>query len=262
VLRNVLTKTLWDQRRLLLAWAAGLALVTAVYSSVYPSIRDSGAATVANYPEALKDALNLQDVASSAGYLGSAVFGLLLPLLLVLFAVMAGARAIAGDEEAGTLDLVLAHPVSRSQLVLQRFGALAAAVGLLGVAVLLALLAVSGPAELDIGMGRLAAAVVQLMLLGITFGALAVGVGAMTGRRALVIGVSAVAAVLAYLGDTFAPQVDGLGWLRQVSPFWYYSGGEPLRNGLQAGDCAVLVVASAALVAVGAVLFNRRDVAV
>jgi ABC-2 type transport system permease protein len=262
VLRDILTKTLWDQRRLLVGWAVGLALVTAVYSSIYPSIRESGAAAVENYPEALKDAFNLQDVASPAGYLGSAVFGILLPVLIVLFAVVAGARAIAGDEEAGTLDLLLAHPVSRPRLLLQRFGALVVAIALLGLAVLLALLAVSGPGELDLGVGRLVAAVAQLALLGLAFGSLALAVGAATGRRALVVGICAVVAVVAYLGNTLARQVDGLGWLRRVSPFWYYSGGDPLRNGFQLGDSAVLLVASLLLVGAGLLLFTRRDVAV
>jgi hypothetical protein len=45
-----------------------------------------------------------------AGYLQGTLFALLGPLLLVMMAVTTGARAIAGDEEAGTLDLVLAQP--------------------------------------------------------------------------------------------------------------------------------------------------------
>jgi ABC-2 type transport system permease protein len=68
---------------------------------------------------------------SPTGYLQGTLFALLGPLLAVMMAVAAGARAIAGDEEAGTLELLLAHPVSRTRLLLERFGALAAAVILL-----------------------------------------------------------------------------------------------------------------------------------
>ena len=42
-------------------------------------------AALRNYPEGLKKAFNMQDVASPAGYLGSAVFGLLVPVLLAIF---------------------------------------------------------------------------------------------------------------------------------------------------------------------------------
>ena len=42
-----------------------------------------------------------------------------------VFTIAGGARSVAGDENAGTLDLVLAHPVSRRSLALQRFAATA-----------------------------------------------------------------------------------------------------------------------------------------
>jgi ABC-2 type transport system permease protein len=74
--------------------------------------------------------------------------------------------------------------------------------------------------------------------------------------------VTAVAAVAAYLGNTLARQVDALSWLEPLSPFRYYSGGEPLRNGFQAGDAAILAVISLVLVTIGAFAFSRRDVAV
>jgi hypothetical protein len=50
---------------------------------------------------------------------------------LLIITAAAGARAVAGDEEAGTLDLLLAHPVSLTRLVLLAlgFGTAALAVG-------------------------------------------------------------------------------------------------------------------------------------
>jgi ABC-type transport system involved in multi-copper enzyme maturation permease subunit len=42
---------------------------------------------------------------------------------LDLQVIAAGTRAVAGDEEAGTLELILAHPVSRRGLALRRLGA-------------------------------------------------------------------------------------------------------------------------------------------
>jgi ABC-2 type transport system permease protein len=78
------------------------------------------AAALENYPQAIMDALGLEDMVSPAGYLQSTVFGIIGPLLLLIFAGGAGARAIAGDEEAGTLDLLLASTVSQAQVLLQR----------------------------------------------------------------------------------------------------------------------------------------------
>jgi ABC-2 type transport system permease protein len=56
--------------------------------------------------------------------------------------------------------------------------------------------------------------------------------------------------------------VDEIAFLRDLSPFHYYQGGEPLRNGVQVADLGVLVATSVVLVALGGLVFDRRDVAV
>jgi ABC-2 type transport system permease protein len=50
-----------------------------------------------------------------------------------------------------------------------------------------------------------------------------------------------------------------LTWLKYFSPFYYYSGHDPLGNGLHVVDLAVLGAASVALVAFAALAFQRRD---
>lgn len=262
MLRNVFTKTLWDSRRGLFGWAVALAAVTAMYASFYSSMAGTSADLLENFPDALKLALNMQDIASPEGYLGSTVFGILLPLLMVIFAVAMGARLLAGDEESGVLDLLLSYPLSRTRLLLQRAAAMTVAVTGLGLAVFVVLLAVSGPAELDVSAGRLAAAVTHLVLLGLSFGTLALALGAATGRKAVALGGAAALAVLTYIANAFGPQIDGAGWLRTLSPFHYYSGGQPLVHGLQLGDAGILLAVAAILSGIGIVTLNRRDLAV
>lgn len=263
MLRNVFTKTLWDQRRALLAWMIGIAVATAVYASFYPTMRNPEMeAAMASYPQGMMDAFGFQDLTSPAGYLGGTVFGIIGPILLIIFTTASGARAIAGEEESGQLDLLLAYPVSRARVVLQRFAALVVATLLVGGAMLLVLVVVSGPAELDIPASHLVAMVLHLVLLGICFGALALALGAAFGRRGLALAVAAVFGVLAYFANTLAPQSENLAWLQDLSPFRYYSGGQPLRNGLQLGDATLLLVVSLLLVGAGTLAFTRRDVAV
>jgi ABC-2 type transport system permease protein len=218
---------------------------------------------MASYPKAMLEAFNYNDLATAAGYVGSSVFGLLIPLLVAVFAIAYGTRAVAGDEEAGTLDLLLAHPISRTRTALQRFGALVTALGIIGTVLWLAMLAIIRPAQLDgITAGEFAAATLQLALFGACIGALAFAIGAATGRKAVTIGVTAGVTVLAYLANGVFPQLEGLEWTRDVS-FWHWNvGGEPLKNGLQVGDSLLLLGTTAVLVALGTWRFNRRDIAV
>jgi ABC-2 type transport system permease protein len=134
---------------------------------------------------------------------------------------------------------------------------------LVGAVLWLAMLAITGPAQLDgVTAGELAAANVQLAFFGACVGALAFAFGAATGRKAVALGTSAGLVVLAYLANGVFPQVEGLQWTRDVSPWHWYLGGEPLKNGLQVGDSLLLLAVTVVLVAAGTWAFNRRDVAV
>lgn len=264
MLRNVFSKTLWDQRRALVAWAIGIAAIGILYAAFYPTVNTPDMTKAfESYPKSIMDAMGFTDIASAAGYLGATTFGLLGPALVIVMAAWLGGGAIAGDEDAGKLDLLLAYPVSRASFVVQRFAALAVAM-LLACSVLgIALVAMMGIAQLEsIGAFNLLATSFQLALLGIFFGGLALAAGAATGRRGLVYGLVAAVAVVGYFGNNVGPMVAGLGWLVDVSPFHYYSGGAPLRNGLPLADAAVLVVATVVLVLAGTWRFERRDVAV
>jgi ABC-2 type transport system permease protein len=261
LLRNVLTKAIWDARRSLPGWTVAIVAVGLMYAAFWPTMRSPAMAeAMAAYPQDVLAAFNYTDMASPQGYLGGAVYGLLVPLLVAVFTIAWGARAVAGDEDAGTLDLVLAHPVGRRSLALQRFGALLLGVALVGVALLAAMLALRGPFELgDVSVGGFVAINLQLALFGACFGALAFAVGAATGSRAAALGVSAGVAVLAYLANSVLPRVDSLEWTRSLSPFHWYLGGDPIVNGVQWNGVALLLAATLALAAAGTVAFTRRD---
>lgn len=258
MLPDIYTQTLTDNRRALLSWSVGTAVVGLMYAAFYPQVGGM-ADTVANYPESMREALRIEDFGSAAGYLGSTVFGLLLPLLVMAYGVTFGARALAGDEETGYLDQLLAHPVSRTGLAVQRFAALVTGAVAIALLVFLGMLAIRSGAELEsVGIAGFAAQCLQLALLGITFGALAIGVGAAIGKRGQVLGISVGIGVLTYMAGNLAG-VIGAGWLKYLSPFHYYIGGEPLRNGVQWADAVVLLAVSAVLIALGFLRFNQRD---
>jgi beta-exotoxin I transport system permease protein len=263
-LRNPYTKALWDARRGVIGWTVAIGAVALLYSVYYPAVSQPAMVNALKaYPETLKEAFGFQDMTSPAGYLGSTVFGLLVPVLLAVYTIVAGSRSIAGDEEAGLLDLVLAHPVSRTRLLLGRLGALWTAVVVMSAVVLLLVYAVSGPAKLSsLGFGYLAAASAQLVLFGICIGTLTLAIGAATGRRGAAIAAGTVVAVLGYFANNLGPQVHALAWTQRLSPFYYYLSGHPLVNGLQPLDCLVLAGAAVLFTALGLVAFDRRDVAV
>lgn len=262
--RNVFSKTLWEQRREVAIWSLGVAAVGVLYAAFYPTVgTPEMAAAMEAYPAGFLEALGMTDFTSPAGYLGSTTYGLLGPVLMIIFATVLGGRAIAGEEEGGRLELLLAHPVERWQVVVERAAAMVLALGLPGVVLLVAMAVAAGPAEYEeIGFANLAAASLQLVLLGTVFGSLALAIGAVTGRRAAASGAVAVIGIASYFANTLGPSVEAIAWTRDLSPFRYYSGGQPLVYGWQFGDALILLLIAAVLVAVGIVGFRRRDVGV
>lgn len=260
----VFRKHLKDNRRGFLGWALAITAIAAMYSSMWPVMgRNSGLATaIDSFPTAMREAFHLEDYGTAAGYFGSTVFGLLVPILLAVFAVAAGTKAIAGDEEAGTLDLVLAHPVRRVRLATSRWLAVLAAVVLVGAVLLAVELAIRVPARFAaISVANLAAMTFQLVLFGCCFASIAFGIGACTGRRVYATVGGAYVTVMAYLCDSFLPQINGLHWIQYVSPFSWYLGGDPLTNGIQWTHCALLAGLSVCCAVVGIWGFHRRDLA-
>ncbi len=198
--------------------------MVALQISVYPTVRDdSGFAEITeSYPEVFKELLGFGgadfDYTSPAGYLGIELFSLMVPLLLIIAAVATGARGIAGEEEGGTLDLLLSLPVTRRRVAAEKLAATGLEVVVLGLVLLVSLWVGVRAVDMDLSIGHLAAAVLGAVLLAMGFGAIALLVGAATGRRGVAIGIAAALAAAAYLVNSLAALVSQLETLQRLTP--------------------------------------------
>ncbi len=261
---ELLRRGLADHRRALLGWSIGAAAYAAMLASIFPSVRGSVDLDklIANYPEALKELLGVSAaITTGPGYLDVEFFNLILPLLLLVLAIGSGARQIAGEEDAGRLELLLAYPLRRRDTVLVKGAVVAAETAVVAAAVFVALLIIDPIANLGLSTGKLAVAVLGVALIALVHGWLALTVGAAGGSRGLAIGIPAALAAAGYL-------VNGLhgvaGWLdpfRFLSSFWLV-GTSPLENGLTWWGVLVVALAGAAVLGAGAKLFERRDLRV
>ena len=264
MLRNAFGKTLRDLRRASCWWSLGIVALTAFMVAVYPSVRDNPDLNkmVEDYPDALKAFFGLgQDVdyTSAVGYLNSELFSLMAPLLLLIAAIGAGARAIAGEEERGTIDLLLANPLSRRRLVVDKLAALVVELMVLGAVLWLSLVVGCRVVDMHVSAAHLGAAATATVLLALAYGAIALLLGAWLGSRSAAIAITAAAAVAAYLLSSLAELVDFLRPLRGASPFYHYAAQDALRDGL-ALDHVALLLALGVVASVGAVAaFSRRD---
>ena len=179
--------------------------------------------------------------------------------MLIALAISFGAGATAGEAERKTVDLLLATPVTRERVVVLKLLALVTGSVLVGLALTATLWAGSTLQDMGLGLDRLLAATASAVLLGLCFGGVALAVGCATGRRALAAAAAAGLAIAGFLVNSLSSLAEGLKPWRPLTLFYQYASNDPLRNGLDVGDAAVLLAFAAAMALAALVAFHRRD---
>jgi ABC-2 type transport system permease protein len=237
--------------------ALGLIAVMAAVGALFPAVGHSIGQL--HVPKSVGNLLGGADYGTVTGWFRSEIAVIYGPLVIGALAITGASAATAGEEEDRILALVLAYPISRSQLVIAKAVAIAGSVLLIAFGVWLGLIVGVALAGGGITLAHMTALAVQLVFFGLATGAVAIALAAGTGRRSLATGVASAVGVLGWLLDSFAPLVSGLHWLKYLAPYYYYAGHDPLTHGVYLVGVAVLALLTVALM-VGAIIgIDRRD---
>jgi beta-exotoxin I transport system permease protein len=233
-----------------------IALLLAV-GALFPAVGHSiGKLSI---PKGAAQLLGGADYGTITGWYRSEMGSIYGPLLIAAVAIVAACASTAGEEEDRILGLVLAHPVKRSRSIAAKAAAIAAIVVIVAIACWVGLTGGVALAGGGISLEHLAAYCLQLAFFGFATGAVALALGAGTGRRSLANGVAAGVAILGWLINGLAPLISGLGWLKYLSLFYYYDGNDPVTHGVSIADILVLGAVALLLTAVAALGIERRD---
>ncbi len=257
--RSILSKSLRDYRVPMLAWGFGLLVfMAAVVAMATPAV-------VMAYISLVKILSFLGDpyaMNTPEGYITFRYMETSWPILLSIWPILAGARLVRGEEERGTMDVLLATSQTRTRLLLEKVGALFLA--LLVIAVLYAVGVVAGEAALGgghVAAGRALLAGLNLVLLAFFFGMVALLLSQLTTGRRAAAGWASGLLILFVLLNIAGRELNGA-WVQYLSPVYYYNLNRPLIAGFPDQPLASLVpLGLAVLCLVGSsVLFARRDI--
>ena len=264
MLDNVYLKSLRDSKKSIIYYSIGTIALGLYVTLFYPTIRDSTGLTdfLEQLPEAMLAFIGDADTYTTPeGFLNAEVFGFMGPMIFGVFAIIAGAGAIAGEEESHSLDQLLANPVSRKQVLLQKAGALLTGLFALSIALWIGIIGGSKIAGFGLSLTGTTQAIFSLYVLGIPLGLIALAIGASTGKKSLAGGFAASVAIIGFLLDTFLSVVDALDPLRFISVFYYFNANDVIINGINPVHCMTMVcIASIALV-IAIWRFEKRDLA-
>lgn len=246
------------EKRAPLTWGGGLGAMSALMAAIWPSIADSMQKLIENYPSGLKEAFGIQELDSVEKYIDAEMLSLIVPLALAFFAVRCATRTTVGAEERGHLDTLLSLPLSRRVLVAGSFlatGAVLAAILAVAWGITLIAAIIAGA---TISATTLAAGFANVWPLAMAFAGLAVLSAGVLHRPSTVTAIATGTLVAMYIIDLVGKLSDAVEPLRVISAFRYY--GSAIQNGLDGGDVLLLTGCAVLLAAVGALLFERRDV--
>ncbi|MGH9189387.1 MAG: ABC transporter permease subunit [Acidimicrobiales bacterium] len=259
-------RLLLDRARSLRWWVLGAVALVVSTTALYPTVEgnESFEQLADDLPEAVVSLFGIDSaigLTSAPGYLQARLFSTLLPVVLVIFGIGLGTRAVAGGEEDGTLELTLAQPISRRRLVTERYASSAVLIGVLTTVTTVVLVvsaaavgALDGVSVPGLVVACAAGGALALLHMSIAFAA-----GGATGRRAVAVGVASTVAVAGYLLHGLLGVTDALHALRFATPWHWYLGRNMLAHGPAFDALAAPLVVSGLLMLFGISCFDRRD---
>jgi ABC-2 type transport system permease protein len=263
---TVLVRYVRDYRRSVSWWSVGLLGLVAFTVAFYPTVEGQPGfdELLERLPPAVRAFVGTKEgisITSAPGYLQARLFGSLLPVLLLVFGVGVGARAIGGSEDDGTLELLLSNPVTRLRVALERYGSLLLLLALLLIVTTLALVAMSPPfgALEGVSITHLLGAIVAAGCLGLFHASVAFAVGCASGRRGTAVAAATTLAVAGFLVQGIFEAAAIEGWVRNLSPWEWYLAANAIVDGPTLSSVLLPVALSALVVAAGVVAFARRD---
>jgi len=261
--RGVITKTLYDRRWFLVGWFLGFAFLAWFVGVFYSTF---GSSDVINQqfqtlPPALKSIAGLSgDFNTVPGYFGSQIFGKTMPMIAAVLGIMLGI-SLAVEEEEGTLQTLLAAPVSRTRVYLSKWFAPLLIFALLMVGLCVGLGISLWQQNLSLDIWKVLAATANVWIFLVLFLSLTYAVAAIFGKKSIAIAVSSILAVSGYFLNAMAAGVEALKPYDKLSVYYYYGSENVLVKGLNLTHFGIIAAASLLCLVIGAVVFARRNIA-
>lgn len=262
-LLNTFRYTYSGSRSSILSWGLGLALFGLLIVSMYETFAAMGSEfqqMISSYPPEFLAffGATVDSMLTPDGFLKMYAFSML-PIIVGVFAVLAGSGLIVSDEEHGRLDLIIAHPIGRSAFFFGRWlGLLAAALsihllGWLGFSLLL------GGSSLGLTWGQMALPFLTLLVQIVFYIALALLLSMLLPSRNLAAVVSGAVMVTSYFISSMAFMDERMNTLAKLMPYAYFQTVLSFQE-LNLSWLLALLGISAVMVAAAWLRFVRRDI--
>ncbi|GLV53582.1 hypothetical protein KDH_04340 [Dictyobacter sp. S3.2.2.5] len=259
---SIYLKTLREARIAILGWGAGIGLLLYAVLSAYPSLVETAQARA-----------SLVSLASSYNWLAEPVavdtpggyatfkYGFTI-LVIAIWPLIVCSRLLRGEEERGSMDVLLSLPRGRGRVVLEKLAAIWTA--LLGMGLIIGLLTFAGGQHVNASFTLTDSLLfgLNVALVAGIFGSIALLLSQFTQERGTASGITGALLLIFIVIDMVHRVIPNTEWISRFSPVYYYNLSKPLipSYGTNYGALVVLLVLNIVISGAALGLFMLRDI--
>ena len=262
---RLLLQELRFRRNSIIGWAIGISALPAMYIGIYPQ--------VAKDLEGLQSIMDLEiyqamgiSFGSFEEWFASTIINIV-PIIVAIYAVIDGTGTLAGEDEAGKLELVVTLPIPRWQIVTVK--AIALGISLFLILLLVAItttfvfFAIESQIESTLVWTDVFWGLLYTWPLVMAVGMISLFLGTFAPRRRTAALISAVIILVSYFGSNLASQVSTLESIQPLFLFHYLNTTADLFiTGPETSDILVLLGVALLAFILALVFFQWRDITV
>jgi ABC-2 type transport system permease protein len=213
----------------ILGWGLSFGLLSWYVMVLYDTFINQGTQYfdfIKSYPPELMAFFgDMTKILSPGGLLDTSLFSYGV-MVLGIFSILAGSGLLASDEESGKLDLIQAHPISRSALFLGRFFGLTAATAAILILVWCGF-AIGYPSakSFTISLAEIGFPFMAMFAELILFGSFALWLSMILPSRTIAASTAGIVLVVSYFISSLSRVMENLKKIDFISPLHYYQGG-------------------------------------
>jgi ABC-2 type transport system permease protein len=264
---KLIWSTIWERKWPVLIYCASSVILLFLYISLYPSLQSQMQSLnqlMATFPKGVLTAFGITNLTNFTleSLLVSKQFGLVWPLLAGILGISLAGNDLAREIEQGTIEFLLAQPISRAKLYWSRFIA--------EISALIVFAAVSTLPAIPIAMAfhvdYIGVNYFKLFLVATLFAwaiySMSMFFSALFSTKGRVYGVMSGIVVAMYVAFLLSTLENSLDKLKYFSFFHYFTANVLIDGKF---DWLAMVVFSATIIVftiLGLIIFKRRDIAI
>jgi len=275
--RDLFWTTLRLSQWAIVAWGVLLILYGLLILLLFPVLQESsGPVLYEDYlrslPEGMLNAMGLTKEVldnilaekgfSLAGFLGMEYL-IWWPVMAGIYAFIFGSGAVAREVERGTMELLLSHPISRSQVVVSKYASFLAIAGLLVICTIAGIAAGRLLIDEELDLMRVFLVTIQGGMAVVSIAAYSLLISCLTldPRKAMAMAGGIMAAL--YILNLMGPLLDSFHWVQKLSLFYYYRPMDIIAQGnFSISSFVVYLGITVACFTAALVVFQRRKAVV